>query len=49
MGAGAGITLSNDRLVASALFVLEDANDPSKGFLQDNGRDHVTIQLAFVD
>ena len=49
MGAGAGITWSNDRVVASALFVSEDANNSSIGFLQDNGRDHVTTQLAFVD
>ena len=49
MGAGAGITWSNDRVVASALFVSEDANNSSIGFLQDNGRDHVTTQLALVD
>ena len=49
MGAGAGITWSKDRVVASALFVSEDANDSTKGFLQDNGRDHITTQLAWVD
>ena len=49
MGAGAGITWSKDRVVASTLFVSEDANNSDKGFLQDNGRDHVTTQLAWVD
>ncbi len=49
MGAGAGITWSKDRVVASALFVSEDANGSTKGFLQDNGRDHITTQLAWVD
>ena len=49
MGAGAGITWSKDRVVASALFVSEDANDSTKGILQDNGRDHITTQLAWVD
>ena len=49
MGAGAGITWSNDRLVASALLVAEDAADSSKGFLQDNSSDIITTQLALVD
>ena len=49
MGAGAGITWSKDRVVASTLFVSEDANDSTKGFLQDNSRDHITTQLAWVD
>ncbi len=49
MGAGAGITWFKDRVVASALFVSEDAADSTKGFLQDNGRDHITTQLAWVD
>ena len=49
MGAGAGITWSKDRVVASALLVSEDANNSTQGFLQDNGRDHVTTQLAWVD
>jgi len=49
MGAGAGITWSKDRVVASALFVSEDADDSTIGFLQDNGSDHITTQLAFVD
>ena len=49
MGSGAGITWSKDRVVASTLFVSEDANNSDKGFLQDNGRDHVTTQLAWVD
>ncbi len=49
MGAGAGITWSNDRLVASALLVAEDAADSNKGFLQDNSSDIITTQLALVD
>ncbi len=49
MGAGAGITWSNDRLVASALFVAEDAADSSKGILQANSSDIITTQLALVD
>ena len=49
MGAGASITWSKERVVASALFISEDAGDSTKGFLQDNGRDHITTQLALVD
>ena len=49
MGAGAGITWSNDKLVASALLVAEDAADSSKGFLQDVSSDIKTFQLALVD
>ena len=49
MGAGAGITWSNDKLVASALLVAEDAADSTKGFLQDVSSDIKTFQLALVD
>ncbi|WP_269608871.1 hypothetical protein [Prochlorococcus marinus] len=49
MGAGAGITWSNEKLVASALFVSEDASISSIGFLADEGKDHITTQLAWVD
>ena len=49
MGAGAGITWSHDKLVASALFVSEDASNSSIGFLADEGKDHTTAQLAWVD
>ncbi len=49
MGAGAGITWSHDKLVASALFVSEDASNSSIGFLADEGKDHITTQLAWVD
>ena len=49
MGAGAGITWSHEQLVASALFVSEDASNSSIGFLNDEGKDHITAQLAFVD
>ena len=54
-GAGAGVTWSNDNLVASALFVSEDASNSSSqettggGLLTDHGRDSVTTQLAWVD
>ena len=37
------------KLFRKLLFVSEDANSSSIGFLQDNGRDHVTTQLALVD
>ena len=49
MGAGAGITWAHDKLVASALFVSEDASNSSIGFLADEGKDHITTQLAWVD
>ena len=49
MGAGAGITWSNEKLVASVLFVSEDASNSSIGFLTDEGKDHITTQLAWVD
>ena len=49
MGAGAGITWSHDKLVASALFVSEDASNSSIGFLADEGKDHTTAQLAWID
>ena len=49
MGAGAGITWSYEKLVASALFVSEDASNSSIGFLADEGKDHITTQLAWVD
>ena len=49
MGAGAGITWSHEKLVASALFVSQDAANSSIGFLTDEGKDHVTTQLAWVD
>ena len=49
MGAGAGITWSNEKLVASALFVSEDASNSSIGFLADEDKDHITnYQLAWV-
>ena len=43
MGAGAGITWSNEKLVASALFVSEDASNSSIGFLADEGKDHMQL------
>ena len=49
MGAGAGITYSHNKLVASALLVAEDAADSSKGILRDVSSDIVTTQLALVD
>jgi len=49
MGAGAGISWSKDKLVASALLVAEDAADSTKGFLQDDASDIITTQLAWVD
>jgi len=49
MGAGAGITWSKDKLVASTLLVAEDAEDSTKGFLQDESSDIMTTQLAWVD
>ncbi len=49
MGAGAGITWSKNQLVASALVVAEDAEDSTKGILQDNASDIITTQLAWVD
>ena len=49
MGAGAGITWSNHKLVASALLVAVDAADSNKGFLQDVSSDIITTQLALVD
>ncbi len=49
MGAGAGITWSKDKLVASTLLVAEDAEDSTKGFLQDESSDIITTQLAWVD
>ena len=48
MGAGAGITWSHEKLVASALFVSEDATNSSIGFLADEGKEHITTQLAWV-
>ncbi len=49
MGAGAAITWSHDKLFASALFVSEDASNSAIGFLTDEGKDHMTTQLAWVD
>ncbi len=49
MGAGAGITWYKNKLVASALLVAEDADDSTKGFLQDDASDIITTQLAWVD
>ncbi len=49
MGTGAGITWSYEKLVASVLFVSEDASNSSIGFLADEGKDHITTQLAWVD
>tara|TARA_B100000700_G_scaffold140413_1_gene156412 strand:- start:1102 stop:1479 length:378 start_codon:yes stop_codon:yes gene_type:complete len=49
MGAGAGITWSHEKFIASALFVSEDASNSSIGFLTDEGKDHITTQLAWVD
>ena len=49
MGAGAGITYSHNKLVASALLVAEDAADSSKGILRDGSSDSLTTQLALVD
>ncbi len=49
MGAGAGITWSHEKIVASALFVSEDASNSSIGFFADEGKDHITAQVAWVD
>ena len=49
MGAGVGITWSHEKLVASALFVSEDASNSSTGFLAAEGKDNITTQLALVD
>ncbi len=49
MGAGAGVTWSNEKLIASALLIGEDAADSSRGFLQDISSDIITTQLALVD
>ena len=48
MGAGAGITWSKDNFVATSLLVAEDADDSTKGILQDNASDIITTQLAWV-
>tara|TARA_Y100001968_G_scaffold327767_1_gene373499 strand:+ start:278 stop:1306 length:1029 start_codon:yes stop_codon:yes gene_type:complete len=49
MGAGAGIKWSKDKFVASTLLVAEDADNSTKGILQDNSSDIITTQLAWVD
>ena len=55
MGAGVGVTWSNDNLVASALLVSEDADNASSqegtagGILTAHGKDTITTQLAWVD
>ena len=49
MGAGAGITWSNGKLVASSVLIAEDADDATRGILQDDSSDIITNQLAWVD
>tara|TARA_B100000579_G_C22714360_1_gene796157 strand:- start:409 stop:663 length:255 start_codon:yes stop_codon:yes gene_type:complete len=49
MGAGGGITWSYEKLIASLLFVSKDASNSSIGFLADEGKQHVTTQLSWVD
>ncbi|WP_320666550.1 iron uptake porin [Prochlorococcus sp. MIT 1307] len=55
LGAGAGVTWTNDNLVASTLFVSENADNASSqeatagGVLTAQGADTVTTQLAWVE
>jgi hypothetical protein len=48
LGAGAGITYTNDNISASVLFVSDEGSDASQGVLTDQGSDDVTAQLAWV-
>ncbi len=48
LGAGAGVTYSNDNLSASLLFVSEEGEDASQGMLTEQGSDDVTGQVAWV-
>tara|TARA_B100001093_G_scaffold461606_1_gene476202 strand:- start:738 stop:1895 length:1158 start_codon:yes stop_codon:yes gene_type:complete len=48
MGAGAGVTYSKDKFIASIILVSEDA-DSNQGILTKEGRDNITTQLALVD
>jgi len=48
LGAGAGITYTNDNVSASLLFVSDEASDASQGVLTEQGSDDVTAQLAWV-
>jgi len=48
MGAGAGITYSQDNVSASLAFVSDTATDSSKGLLTEEGSDDVTAQLAYT-
>ena len=49
MGAGTRITWSHKKLIASALFVSEYASNSSIGFLADEGKDHITTQMEWVE
>ena len=48
MGAGAGVTYSKDKLIASTVLVSENAAS-NQGILTKEGSDIITSQLAFVD
>ena len=48
MGAGAGITYTNDNLSASLVLVSDEATDASQGILTEQGSDDITAQLAWV-
>ena len=48
MGAGAGLTYSKDKFIASTVLVSENASS-SKGILTKEGSDIITSQIAWVD
>ncbi len=47
MGAGAGITYSQNQLSASLLFVSDEADDASQGVLTEQGSDDLSAQLSW--
>ena len=48
MGAGAAVTYSQDKFIASTILVSENA-DANQGILTQEGRDNITMQFAWVD
>jgi len=49
LGAGAGITYTNDNISASVAFVSDEASDASQGVLTEQGSDDITAQVAWVN
>jgi len=48
LGAGAGITYTNENLSASLAFVSDEASDASQGILTEQASDDVTAQVAWT-